>query len=308
MKIESNFEKCSICLESKSLTYEHIIPESLDGIIQCNTQCEECNKNLGSTIVSTAKKVYSVRLTVNYLKNILPNLFMDVEKGQLYTGINEPGDTSELIFKKGKLRTRTKMNSEGILNIDSKDTSKHIKSILNKEGLSSQEISKSILNFEKTEIDKPIKLSGKYSAIKRKFKDIYQAPGEIDMNERVIVLIAYNYLCFILGSVMFNEKLNFIRDFIKNNTTSKNIEIEQNPYTNDYEPFHRIYYEANDVSITVFILLFGSLNYKVKFFGFTTINQNKILIEDLKNNRILFSESFDEIKKGYYLTNKPIEN
>lgn len=200
------------------------------------------------------------------------------------------------------------MNLEGILNIGAEDTNKHIKSILIKEGLSPQEINKSILKFERTEIDNPVKLSDSYSAIKRKFKDIYQTPGEIDMNERVIVLIAYNYLCFILGSVMFNERLNFIRDFIRNNTHSENIKIEQNPYTNDYEPFHRIYYEANDVSITVFILLFGSLYYKVMFLGFITVNQNKILIEDLKSNRILFLESFDEIKKGYYLTNKTIED
>ncbi len=265
MKIESNFEKCSICLSPKSLTYEHIIPNSLGGTLQCNIQCEQCNKELGSLIVSLAKEVYPVRLAINSLRNILPNLFMTIEKGQQYTGLNKPGDTSDLNFKNGKLKTRARMDNNGILNIDSKDTNKKIKSILTKEGLSPKDIDDSIFNFQKSVVDKPIRLSNKYQAIKRKFKDIYQTPGEIDMNERIIALIAYNYLCLILGSVILKDQLNFIRDFIKNGKVTDKIKIEQHPYTNEYEPYHRIHYEANDVSISIYIILFGSLFYKILF-------------------------------------------
>ncbi len=53
MRIQSNFKICSICLKEKELSFEHIIPESLGGILESDIQCADCNnRKLGLTIQS----------------------------------------------------------------------------------------------------------------------------------------------------------------------------------------------------------------------------------------------------------------
>ena len=109
MIIKSNFTICSICLKEKQLTFEHIIPESLGGMLKSDIQCADCNnKKLGSKLVSKAKKTYTIRLAISYLRNKLPKLFKQIEEGQKHTARKDDDTTSDSVFKKGTLKSKAK--------------------------------------------------------------------------------------------------------------------------------------------------------------------------------------------------------
>ena len=155
-------------------------------------------------------------------------------------------------------------------------------------------------------INTPVKLPNNAFAFKRIYKETYPTPEKVFMDERIIILIVYNYLCLVLGDLIFNNRLNFIRDFIKNKTSTEKIIVNQYPYTEEYRPYHEIFYITDDVSIKITLILFGSIVYEIVFKRITICNNNMILIEDLKNKRILIAKTFEEAEKGIYHTNKPI--
>ena len=299
MRIQSNFKICSICLEEKELTFEHIIPESLGGILETDIQCADCNnKKLGSKLVSKAKKTYTIRLAVNYLKNNLPKLFKQIEEGQEYIARKNDTTTSEAVIKDGVIKSKAEKASDGSINVDRQDSEKKIREIFAKEGLSKEEIDSRLDEFKNIEVDKPHKLTDSITVVKRKFVSWFQKPSEPYMDERVIALIAYNYLCMVIGDIIIDSKMNFIREFILNGTKTDNLIIEQIPYTNEYKPYHKIFSEPEETEIKITIVLFGSIVciVTVKNLG-APKDYNWILVQDLEERSVYISESFEAVKK-----------
>jgi len=299
MRIKSNFKICSICLKEIELTFEHIIPESLGGILESDIQCADCNnKNLGSKLVSKAKRTYTIRLAISYLRKNLPKLFKKIEEGQEYLAHKIDKTTSEAVLKDGKIKSKAEKAHDGSINVDRQDTEKKLREILAKEGLSKEDIEKKLDEFKKIEVDKPHKLTDNITVIKRKFVEWFQKPSEPYMDERVIALIAYNYLCMVIGDIILDARMDFIRGFILNGTKTDNLIIEQIPYTNKYAPYHKIFSEPEETEIKVTIVLFGSIVCFVTVKNLSAPkNYNWILVQDLEERSVMISESFEAVKK-----------
>ncbi len=299
MRIKSNFKICSICLKEKELTFEHIIPESLGGFLESDIQCADCNnRKLGSGLVSKAKRTHTIRLAINYLKNNLPKLFESIEEGQEYIAQKSDNTTSEAVFKNGKIKSKAEKANDGSINVDRQDTEKKLREILTKEGLSKENINKNIDEFKNIEVDKPHKLTDSITVIKRKFISWFQKPSESSMNERVIALIAYNYLCMTIGDVVIDSSMNFIREFILNGTKTNNLIIDQIPYTNKYAPYHKIFYELEETDTKITIILFGSIVCFVTIKNLSAPKDyNWILVQHLEERSLSICESFEAVKK-----------
>ncbi|MCJ7554889.1 MAG: HNH endonuclease [Ignavibacteriaceae bacterium] len=299
MRIQSNFKICSICLKEKELTFEHIIPESIGGILESDIQCSDCNnRKLGSKLVSKAKRTYTIRLAINYLKNNLPKLFNKIEKGQVYIARKNDNTITEAVLKNGKIKSKAEKADDGSINVDRQSTDKKLREILGKEGLSKEEIENKLDEFKKIEVDKQHKLTDSITVIKRKFFSWFQKPSEAYMDERVIALIAYNYLCMVIGEIIIDSRMNFLREFILDGTKTDNLIIDQIPYTNKYAPYHKIFSEPGETEIKVTIVLFGSI------ISFVTVKNlsvpkeyNWILVQDLEERSVMISESFEAVKK-----------
>jgi len=304
MRIESSFDKCSICLKTVPLTWEHIIPESLGSTLESNIQCKSCNDNLGSKLISKAKTNYPIRLAISSLKKDLPSLYASIEEGQEYTGISSEGISATLKYKGGKMITKTHQKNGRII-YDRSITQKHIVSILRKDNKSEKKIENALKIFNDAPIDVPVQIADNYYALKNVYRDIFQKPADVDMDKRMIILLAYNYLCLVLGDTVYHDYFNSIRNFILSGETEKDFIIHQYYYTEDYKPYHQIYYNANDESIQITIIMFGSIVYTVDLIGITTEKEfNKLYIEDLKKNRILFALTSEDSSKGEYYSNK----
>ena len=88
MRIPTKYTICSICKENGKLTYEHVIPSSIGGTLELQIQCKDCNSNLGSELVSQARKDPIIRSLADKLKDELPELYLRVHQTILWVQNN----------------------------------------------------------------------------------------------------------------------------------------------------------------------------------------------------------------------------
>lgn len=302
MKVPSGFNKCSICLTEGALTYEHIIPESLGGFLEADLQCAKCNNDvLGSKLVSKAKRTYTIRLAIHALKKELPSLFESIEEGQVYSAKRSDETITTAFFKKGQIVSKAGIENDGSLVIDRKDTENNLKNQLKKEGLSDEQIEYKLNEFSNLKVDQPFQISNTIRVIKRKFISLFPLAGDVDMDNRIVTLIAYNYLCITVGETVLDEYFDAVRNFIHGGTIVDKLIIEQFPYNGPYRSYHKLYRENLDDRTRVTIVLFGSIAYVVSFLQMKIMtDENYVMIQDLKEKKIYFSETIEDAKNNIF--------
>jgi hypothetical protein len=303
MKIPTCFERCTICLERKPLTCEHIIPESIGGTLQADLQCEHCNSRLGSSVVSQAKKDPAIRLAILSLKDQLPQLYGRMEQGQLYTTVDDVGQTASAKFRDRGLRAKTQKMAGGSFIFDPKTAEKTIESMLDSRGLTPMQVNGAIEKFRNASIGELVKLSDEVSAVKREIKSAFPDLQFGEMDERVPVLISYNYLCLILGVQVFDTRFDFIRQRIACDEPSEAVKVE-GLTSRVYRPFHKVHSEPEKDGLLVKIYLFGWLVYYVHFRDVIYGGPYVVYVEDLPEERSLLAYSVEEAEKGIFRSTK----
>ena len=299
MKLNFDFDKCIYCLENPPGSWEHIIPESIGGRLQVQVLCSKCNYNLGSELISKIKTDSSIRLAVRNLKDEIPELFEAIEKGQLYNAKDKNDNYIKLSNKNSKLEIIAHKKEDGSLVLDTKKGIKNIEQMLNKEGLSKDEIADKIQSFKELEGNKIIQLSKTVRVVKWTIESIFPNLQGPMLDEKVIALMAYEFLSLLIRNQIFNDKLDFIREFIKEGKKSQKLVIEHLT-SGHYSPYHKIYPELLETEIIVNIVLFRWLVYRVHLKGFRLSSTDFVYLEDLRNKRTLIAESVDEAKQGIY--------
>lgn len=299
MKAPSGFYKCSICLNEEKLTFEHIIPESIGGFLEVDLQCAKCNSELGNNLVFKAKRTYTIRLAIRALRDELPKLFKSIEEGQEYSVKRSDDTIATALFKNGKVVTKSSREKDGSVVVDQKDTESNLKSRLKKEGLTEDQIKSKLDEFNKLLIDRHFQITKALNVIKRKFVSVFPLGKDVDMDDRIITLIAYNYLCITVGKTIFNEYFDCVRDFIYKGTKNNRIVIEQFPYNGPYKIYHKIYRETLEDRTKITIILFGSIAYIISFLQLKIMtSDNDVIIQELKNKELYLAQTIEEGKKG----------
>ena len=301
MKALSGFNKCSICLKEDKLTFEHIIPESIGGFLEVDLQCAKCNSDLGNNLIFKAKRTYTIRLAIRYLRNELSKLFLSIEDGQEYSVRRSDDMNATALFKNGMVVTKAGREKNGSIVVDQKDTESNLINRLKKEGLTNEEIEIRLDEFNKLPIDQHFQITRTLNVIKRKFVSVFPHSNDVDMDERIIMLMAYNYLCITIGETVFEEYFDSIRDYILKDIKTNRILIEQYPYNGHYKTYHKIYRETFEDRTKITITLFGSIVYIISFLQLKIMtSDNDIIIQELKNKNLYFAQTIEEAKKGNY--------
>jgi len=295
VKASIEFNKCTVCLSDTNLTWEHILPVSIGGLLEIKSQCQICNNDrFGTNILPALKEYYPIRLAINSLRKKLPSLYDSIEHGSLYTAIDSLGKIRELFFRAGRLFTLVTKEKDGSLIYDSKEADKHILSILKKEGKSKEMIEESLREYSEAEAGTEVILSSGMRILKSSYSEIWQKPGPTTLDQQVIALLAYNYLCFLLGNDIYVNHFNGIRNLLLNGIVTDQINIEQIPYMNSYAPYHKLWIETDNNSTTIFIVLFGSIGLKLGMHNIVIQGGNNILEMDLIENEVYSAMPFEE--------------
>lgn len=304
MIIEANFDRCAVCLQPLPLTLEHIIPESLGGTLQALIQCKKCNSDLGSELVSEAKKDPIIRIAINHLKDELSDLYLSMEEGQKYTAIDVSGESVPVRLKAGKFEIQAHKRRDGSLVLDTKRGQKNVRQILAKEGFPSDEIDEKLKAFQNAPENAKVRLSKSTSAAKWEIKSFSQSLKKPFIGNRLVALVAYNYLCLLVGTEVFDKWFDFLRCFITSGESSDRLKIESLA-SRRYECSHKLYCEHDQQELRIKIVFFGHLMYIVHILGLVYRGPDVAYVEDLKLHRGLIAESLAKAKQGIYLTNLP---
>jgi hypothetical protein len=303
MIVPVNIDRCAICLDPKPLTSEHIIPESIGGTLEAEIQCVNCNSVLGSELVSQARQDPVLRFAIQNLKNDLPDLYASMENGQKYMAKDVTGKSILTKFKKGRLETQAQKKDDGSIIFDTRKGQKNIKSMLSKDGLTPEEIEHAMQRLKETPDNQKIKLSKSIEAVRWGIESFYPAIEKPEMNPRLVMLIAYNFLCVILDEFILDRRLDFIRSYIMNGDFSDRIKVESF-CSRRYDCYHRISPEYLSDETRVKIIFFGWLIYIVHIRGLVCNCPDPAYVEDLKNKRGLIAVSVEEAKQNIFYSTK----
>jgi len=300
MKIEFDFDKCIYCLNNAADSWEHIIPASIGGRLQARLLCSDCNHKLGSKLIDKVKTDPSIRLAVRNLRNEIPKLFEAIENHQVYNAKGKNDNYIKLRYKNSKLETIAHKKEDGSLILDTQKGIKNIAQMLRKEGLSEDEIAGKIQSFNKLENNKIIQLSKTVRVVKWSTESIFPSLQGSLLDEKVIALMAYEFLSLLIGNLIYKDRLDFIREFIKEGKKSKKLVIEQLT-SRHYSPYHKVYPELLETETIINIILFRWLVYKVHIKGVRLLSSpDFVYLEELKTRKTLIAKSVDEAKEGIY--------
>lgn len=149
------------------------------------------------------------------------------------------------------------------------------------------------------EENKIIQLSRSVRVVKWSIDSVFPNLQGPLLNEKVIALIAYEFLALLIGNLIHNKKLEFIREFIRGGKKSDKIVIEQLA-SRHYSSYHKIYPQLSESEILINIILFRWLVYKVYLKGLKLVSPDSVYLEELQNRKTLIARSVDEAKRGVY--------
>lgn len=232
MQIPWGENKCILCLEEKEMTKEHLIPESLWGKLFCEFLCEKCNSKLGGDIEKNIKHDIAIRLAVEAMAEKIPKLLTKFRDKQDYILKTKSGEKIP-----GKIR-----DGQFFVN-----------------GLNS-----GVELGQRTQ-------SWPYSFNKERKKQAGKIIPDLsknnDINELVLLKIAYEFLALRIGNLIYRDfpdlvdSRKMLQDFYFD---SQFIKIEP-LHANQYRPFHGVGFEKNTPYIVIQIRLFDWIAYRVHF-------------------------------------------
>jgi hypothetical protein len=303
MKIQMNLNRCIACkqiLTESNITWEHIIPDFLGGKLQANFLCNRCNNNFGSKIIHTIKNDPAVRFAASALRKEIPEIFLRIEDRQEYVTENPLGTKIKAVRRGLHADIVSGKQNDDSLVLKTDDAASYLKKKLQiEDGYSEKEAEEKISSFLDLPNDELVKLSKRYKVIKWDMKGSRPNFSGKPLDEKAIVLIAYEYLALLIGRTVLGTKLDFIRNYINNNKNSARIIVE--PFhASKYQPFHKIFPEFHDTETVIIIDFFSWIVYKVHFKKVKINTLDVVYLEDLRGKKSLISHSVKEAKEGKY--------
>lgn len=243
--------KCFICLEPRSLTAEHIIPQALGGRLREKLYCARCNSDFGNSIDADLVKTFGfVATMLNIRRERGSNRAFEVE---------EVGSHLPLMFDGNKLRRK-----KPIIKVTKKD---------------GKRIGVDVVAGSKKELDK----------IRRRWKAKYDLPGDGDsfqeshpgpaytsyassidsvLIRRAVTKMAYGLLCNkVPASEVLSSAFDKVRAYIKG---SRHLDMASANYIHtawtcdDVRPLHKIHISNRAAHLVVgFVTIFGTFRFTV---------------------------------------------
>lgn len=296
------FPECILCGDKLSLTTppEHIIPNYLGGRMKAIILCDKCNHGIGASLYSQFKFDHHIRQSGLILKDVIPDIHTNIELSQRYISKGPTGIVISGIRRKNGVILSSGIQADNSFVLPTKNAAPYLHTQLNKT-ISVDEINNTVYDTP----NKTLKMVSKKLSFVR--WNIETVTPDFSKNkpieERVAVLMAYEYLSLIVGVNIYSEAFREVRELINGQIkNSKFIEVEQ--LTSKVpQSFHRIYPEYLEDRIIINIWLFEYVVYKVTFRRavLKKIDGNEVpYLEDLENKRSFIAKSVAEAKNKHW--------
>jgi HNH endonuclease len=270
-RIPWKHDRCILCLlpfaSERPRSEEHVIPDSLGGILTCRFLCKPCNDKLGQTFEAQARLAPELRRAVATLGAGLASLAESFEIGTRYRS-EFSGETAEQIVGRNGQLGAAKL-SGGSLIVPEAKTSKSLAGFLRASGASEMDVARATSAWESAQPGAVTDVG--YGIAVRKWQDHPSTPtySEPPLNALVPLKIAYEFAALLLGGAIYQPlpTLEKIREALANADEAFAADLVGVFHASKPAPFHGIAYQGNRPVAEFQVRLFGNFAYVVPLQG-----------------------------------------
>jgi hypothetical protein len=266
MKFPWEGNRCILCLAEAPLTKEHIIPDQVGGKLTACFLCKPCNDRLGRTVEAEVKKSPLIRLAIESLGPTIPKLANRIREGQTFIGTGEGGTVRGKMID-GVFRVNSCTKDDGSIIHPASGASKQFRHMLNKRGMSAQQVEEALQRFDAAPTNRLIPLGSGIATIKRNANKMEPALDGPRLSDQVLLKIAYEFVALHLGEIAYcdSEQLSALRRAVWEPSSALGAFSIDYLTTGKYTPEHVLKLEGRTPHAVVTIYLFGLLKYRVHF-------------------------------------------
>lgn len=236
-------------------------------------------------------------MAVHYLRDSIPELADKIEEGLNFVAEGAGGAAVVVSQKNGRWKTRAKEISGNCLVMDSNDAQKYLASKLKKRDMPNLEIEAWAKRFADCENGQELQLTTGETFLNNeatvRLPELTSGP----VDDRVAVLVAYEFLALCFGEKIFSPEFNAIRDYIRLGTKTEQVHVVHK-ITRQYTSDHRVRFRVIDNTLTVFVQFFRWYVFEIKFCNIPMPSQEIVYIEDLEKKQRLLALSPEDAKQG----------
>jgi len=232
-------------------------------------------------------------MTVHHLRDKIPQLAARIEEGLLFTAEAADGTTVD-VSRKRRWKTRA---TETVR--DTEDAPTYIGNKLKKRGFSEPEVESWINRFAACRNGQELQLPTGETLIKN--EGIVQLPKltEPFVDDRVAVLIAFEFLALCLGESKLGAEFDAVRNYIRVGTKTDQVQVlNKGTRTRRYLARHTVRFRVKEKTLTVFVQFFEWCVFEVLFRNILVPSKEIVYIEDLENKRRLIALSPEDAMQG----------
>jgi hypothetical protein len=268
LKVPRWLDHCIICLKSNcAFTNEHVIPDSLGGILQCDFLCSDCNSKFGHTFEANAKCDPAIRRAIAALQTELPSLHASIEKQQSHLISTNAGQISGRYRDEQVVHGVTKL-ADGSLLVPDHTTKCHLIKMLERKSSGDSEIAAALKKYDSAPFELAVPVSDDITIIKREASHVEpDLTNSKPIDPLVVLKIAYEFSVLVMGAEILERRFNEIRRCLKEGDSSSEAFKVETLEADKFDTFHGIAFEENKPHSTIQVRLFGKLAYRVHLLG-----------------------------------------
>lgn len=290
MLVDSEFEKCILCTEKPPDSREHVIPACVGGTLEALILCASCNSQFGTDFVSQLKRDPSIRMAVQNLRDRIPELARQFEEGLDFVAESVDGTAVMASRKRGKWKTRARETNGNCLVMDTEDVPTYIRNTLKKQGVFGSEAECWVNRLAACENNEQLQLPTGDILIKNEAPVLLPKLTEGFVDNRVPVLIAFEFLALCIGNSIFGSEFDAVRKYIRLGIKTGQVEV-LNKTTRKYDPAHTLRFRVNKQRLAVVVQFFGWYVFEINFRRIPIPSKEIVYVEDLENKQRLMALS-----------------
>jgi HNH endonuclease len=264
-------DRCINCLKTEceftmdnEFTNDHVIPESLGVILQCDFLCKDCNSKFGHSFEAKARCDPAVRRAIAALKTRLPSLYASIENGQSHLLATKAGQISGR-YQDGEIVHHGRKLADGTLLVPDSKTEVHLTKMLRRKGSNDAVVAEVLARYRSAEFEVKVPMSDGTAVIKRETS--YVGPdftNSKSLDPLVALKIAYEFSVLVMGARILESRFDEFRRCLRENDNSSEAFKVQPLEADKFDTFHGIAFEGNRPHATIQVRLFGKLAYRVQ--------------------------------------------